>query len=53
MKGTNVLTKEPCDEKLGRLFEGNKEDHYVKDAKDVSPQLFFKFIALTKVATFH
>ncbi len=35
MKGTNVLTREPCNQKLGRLFEGNKEDHYVKDVKDM------------------
>jgi hypothetical protein len=58
MKGTTVLIKESCIEQLGRLFEGNKEGHYVKDVrhvitKDVSPQLVLKFIALTKVATFH
>jgi len=31
IKRTNVLIREPCNEKLGRLFEGNKKDHYVKD----------------------
>jgi hypothetical protein len=35
MKGTNVLIREPCNEKLGRLFEGKKKDHYVKDVKDM------------------
>jgi hypothetical protein len=35
MKGTNVLIRESCNEKLGRLFERNKEGHYVKDIKDM------------------
>jgi hypothetical protein len=35
MKGTNVLIRESWSEKLGRLFEGNKEGHYVKDVKDM------------------
>jgi hypothetical protein len=35
MKGTNVLIRKSCSEKLGRLFEGKKEGHYVKDVKDM------------------
>ncbi len=34
-EGTNALIRESSSENLGRLFEGNKEGHYVKDVKDM------------------
>jgi hypothetical protein len=32
---SNAFIRKSCSEKLGRLFEGNKEGHYVKDVKDM------------------
>ncbi len=41
MKGANVPTKDIYSEDLERLFEGNKENHYVLDYGYVITKVFF------------